>query len=429
MRNTQSSLVPITITRLGGLGDGVGEHDGCIVYVPFTSVGDEITAEIISQRKGEIRARLIEIKKPGNRQSPACQHFGLCGGCSLQHLVEEDYAALKRQSLLQIMRRLGVPPERLLPMVSVGPASRRRVEVKVAVAKGEVQLGFFGMKSHSLVDVQHCPVTQGEIVALFPSLRVLIAGLKKPGNVKAVHLTQVESGFDVMFTVLARLAPDEREKITEWARESRVLRVAEKSGEGEVQVICTLGDVITRFAGVAVELPAPAFLQATEAGQAAITDFILAETEGFVRIADFYCGCGTYSFPLQPRVHTVVAYEGSYEMVAAMQNAIRRHGLEGRMVASLRDLFANPVKQPELQSIEAAVINPPRNGAEAQVRELARSHLRKIVMVSCNPATFERDAKHLLINGYELTSLLPIDQFYWSAHLELVAAFEKALSV
>lgn len=418
--------IALTITRLGGLGDGVGAYDGHAVFVPFTTVGDEIRAQVVSIRKGEIRARLIEVVEPGQgRCAAACSHFGVCGGCSLQHLSEEAYAAFKRENLAQMLRRLGCEQTTLLAMVDVGAGARRRVDLKVAVHKGVVQLGYFGMRSHALVDVAHCPVTLASITALFSPLRTLIASLKKPGNVKAVHLTRAESGCDVTLFTATRLPLADREKIKVFAEGHDILRVSESVTEGEAQSIITKGKVEARFGNVAVELPAPAFLQATQVGQAAITGFILQHVAGHGRVMDLYSGCGTYSFPLQQNGHRVVAYEGHPDLVAAMHNAIRRYGLEAQMNVSARDLFAAPIASVELKHTDAVVINPPRNGAETQAKELAKSDVRKIVMVSCNPVTFERDAKHLLQHGYRLTACLPIDQFHWSTHLELVAAFEK----
>lgn len=412
---------------MGGLGDGIGEYEGCAVYVPFTVVGDEITAEIVTQRKDEIRARLIELRKAGlGRVAPACVHFGICGGCSLQHLAADDYAAFKRGILAQILRRLGCE-DALQEMVLVGAGARRRVEVKIAMEKGVVKLGFHENRSHALVDVIACPVTRGEIIALFAPLRELIAGFKKPGQVKSIQLTQVEKGFDLLLVTASRLPAEDRTRLSAFAEKHHIIRIAEQVAEGDVQVIYRKGYVTASFADTEVELPAPAFLQATEEGQAGITDFILREMQGRKRVLDLYCGCGTYSFPLQQSGSRVSAYEGSYEMVTAMQNAIRRHGLEEAMQVSQRDLFKNPVKAEEMRGFDGVVINPPRNGAESQAKQLAKSAVPKIVMISCNPATFERDAKHLLAGDYKLTSALPIDQFYWSAHLELVAAFERLL--
>jgi 23S rRNA (uracil1939-C5)-methyltransferase len=165
-------------------------------------------------------------------------------------------------------------------------------------------------------------------------------------------------------------------------------------------------------------------LQATQVGQAAITDFILQNLRG-KNVVDLYSGCGTYSFPIAQTGANVRAFEGSYEMVLAFNNAIRQNGLDDKMSAQTRDLFKNPVRADELKNFDTIIINPPRNGALPQTQQIAKAGVANVIMVSCNPATFERDAKCLLQAGYIIDKIVPIDQFLWSNHLELVASFKK----
>ena len=179
------------------------------------------------------------------------------------------------------------------------------------------------------------------------------------------------------------------------------------------------------FADVEVMLPPGAFLQATRAGQEAITAQVVKHLQHRDMIADLYSGCGTYSFPLIQHANRVSAYEGVSEMAAAMNNACVRHGLDERMQTTVRDLFSDPLSAEELNAFDGVVINPPRNGALPQVKQIGKSKIRQVVMVSCDPSTFKRDASALLAAGYTLTEVTPIDQFTWSHHLEVVAAFHR----
>lgn len=439
----------LTITHLGGLGDGIGEYEGRAVYVPFTCPGDVVWVEMADSG----RARLLEVVQPSAKRQPVpCAYFGQCGGCSLQHLSPPTYDDFKRNILVQSVRRLGAEESLVEPLVAIRAGARRRVEFKVAVAKGEVQLGFYAAKSHQMVAVEQCLVLTPTMDALIEPLRQCIAKLKKPGVVKALHLTEVEGGFDVCLSVTARLHAADIPLLRAFASQHSILRVAQECGDTTPEILFTQKEVQVSFAGVAVELPVASFLQATLAGQRALTRFVLQHTqkegmsgrvvtEAVARsaerpekerganankyVADIFCGCGTYGFPLAVQGVRVAAYEGNAEMVAALHNAARRAGMEERMHAEVRDLVAHPLSAGELKAFDAVVINPPRSGAKAQIEQVARSGVDTVVMVSCNPATFERDAALLLAAGYRLVAAVPIDQFYWSSHLEVAAAFSR----
>jgi 23S rRNA (uracil1939-C5)-methyltransferase len=410
----------LTITKLGGMGDGIGTADGKQVFVPYTCPGDKV--KVALEAGG--RARLLEVMERGiSRQEPPCQHFGQCGGCSLQHIRPSDYNAFKRDILVQVARKLGYGDEMVSPLVEVGQGSRRRAEFKVSVNKGEVGIGFFEAKSHKVIDIAICPVTSDAIVGLLPKLRAVISSLKKPGNVKAVNVSQMQNGLDVFITVGANCSANDAEKLVAFAKGSGILRLAQKEEKQEADVLYCSKLPLVAFGGVEVELPVGSFLQATQTGQLAITSIILETLKEHKRVVDLYCGAGTYSLPLVMDGHIVQAYEGSNEMITALHNAIRQSNLDSKIAVGTRDLFKRPVKQHELKNFDAVVINPPRNGALPQADEIAKSDVKKVVMVSCNPATFERDTKSLINGGFVLERAAAIDQFYWNAHLEVVGVF------
>lgn len=355
---------------------------------------------------------------------PPCPHYAECGGCQFQHLADAEYYAMKHGFVQGVVKRLGVPDSVLQDVVRIGEHTRRRAEFKVASNKGQIELGFFAAKTNDVVDIQRCLIILPEMEALLPVFRQHVQSLKKPGNLKSIQVTQVHGGFDVLLTCRAEMLAADQVAWAAFAKQQKILRIASVIGEGDPELLCESAPVTVCFGDVDVELPIGAFLQAAETAQHHITGIITHELKEAKRVVDLFSGCGTYSFPLKDG-RQVAAYEGNYEMVTAMHNAIRRQGLEATIRAQARDLFTNPLRKDELNRFDAVVINPPRIGAKSQCQQLAGSDVKKIVMVSCNPSSFERDAALLITGGYHLRQTTPIDQFYWSRHLEVVGVFEK----
>lgn len=421
-----SQEITIIIERLGGLGDGVGTWQGMPVFVAHTLPGEQVLAVVESVAKDHARARLHEVLTPcPTRLAAPCAHFGSCGGCALQHLPANTYRDFKRATLVSTLARLGYGTECVTDLIEAGPGARRRAEFTVRVAKGVVGIGFLRPRSHELVDIAACPVSSDAILALLPAFRHCVASLKKPGHVESIAIADLGHGLDVMLSLKERATGGDREKLIAFAGDPRILRFSARSSAG-IERLRQNGEVRIRLGAVEVELPIGAFQQATVLGQTAITERVLKHCHGFKRVADIYSGIGTYAFPLVEAGHQVEAYEGSVEMTTTLHNAARRANLENKVSATARDLFRQPLNVSELARFDAVVINPPRNGALPQFQSLAKSGVTRIVVVSCNPATFERDAIPLRDVGYRLLEATPIDQFTWSPHLELVAAFEKS---
>jgi 23S rRNA (uracil1939-C5)-methyltransferase len=360
---------------------------------------------------------------------PMCKHFGDCGGCSLQHLSKKSYKALKTKIIADVMKRLECDGCDILDMAEIGIKSRRRVSLKVASNKDEISIGFYEPKTHDVVDISMCPVTDDRIVHFITLIKECLASLKKPGNISSIDITALDVGLDIIVITKGIVKDKDKKKLTSFAQEqSQIARLSTQLEESKKtnEVLHMNAVPMVDFGGVSVELPVNAFLQATNKGQDAITAFVLEHIGDADKVADFFCGLGTYTFPLLKNVVSVSAYEGNKDMTVSLFNAARKAGVENRILTEARDLFANPLKAEELNRYDAVVINPPRAGAKAQTEQLAKSDVKKIVMVSCNPKTFEKDAKLLLDGGYKLIYIMPIDQFYWSKHLELTSVFIKA---
>ena len=429
MTTNTINTAELTITAMGGMGDGITSYKGKTIFVPHTCKGDVVKLTITKEQKDSARAIVTELVTPSpERQIPPCRHYEQCGGCRLQHLNHVAYTSFKQSILTQIITELHVDRSVITPLEEVGAGSRRRVEFKVSVCKGEISLGFFESQSHTVIDIVECPVTEPSLVALLPELKSVLASLKKPGQIKAVHVTMLENGVDMVLAVQNPCNHTDQEKLRAFAKANDIIRLCEsvvkESERPDTTCLYDSGKATITFGDFTVALPQSAFLQATQKGQEAITRHVVSLLKDANVVADLYAGCGTYSFSLLQKDRRVSAYEGAVQMVSAMQNTIIQHKVEHQAQAQIRDLFARPLSAKAFEPFDGVVINPPRNGALPQVKELAKSKVKRIVMVSCNPATFKRDAACLLKGGYKMISATAIDQFYWSSHLEIVACFE-----
>ena len=422
--------IELTITHIGKMGDGVGEHDGKAVFVPLTCAGDVVRVEVRKVDGNNIRASLIEVITPSDsRQEPECKHFGTCGGCSLQHLSPQNYGEFKQNILNQVVTELGADESIIAPMISVGKHSRRRAEFKISLNKGNISIGFLGAKTHDIIPLDECHVCDQRIMQILPAAKACFESFKKAGVLSAISITALDNGLDIVITSKSAMRAGDREKLIAFAKDNGVIRLSEQvqqSPPSKVETSRCLYDndnAFIKFADVEVELPVGAFLQASETAQTTITELVTKHLENCNKVADLYSGCGTYSFALAKQSQHVVAFEGDYSMTSAMHNAIFQSKLEDKISVNTLDLFTTPLTPNELSNFDGVVINPPRNGAMPQIKNIAKSNVQKTVMVSCNPATFKRDAKHLIENGFELTMAVAIDQFYWSNHLEVVGVF------
>jgi 23S rRNA (uracil1939-C5)-methyltransferase len=350
--------------------------------------------------------------------SKLCAHFGTCGGCLLQDVPAKDYRAQKREMALVALARHGIEAE-VAEIVCVPENSRRRAALKAAKKSGAVALGFRARASHDIVDMQECRVLTRAILSALPKLRSMMSALLRDGEEVELHLTDTETGLDLALNSKRALKPALTAELARRANEAKLARI---TLNGEVAV--ELARPVVRFGKVEVALPATAFLQPTREGEAVLQQLVRGALAGAKRIADLFSGCGTFSLVLveKARIHAV---EREPAMLAALTEAARHaQGLKP-VTTEARDLFKLPLTPPELKVYDAVLLDPPRAGAAAQVRELAASQFRRIAYVSCNPESFARDARVLIDAGFRIGTVTPVDQFLWSDHLELVALFAR----
>jgi 23S rRNA (uracil1939-C5)-methyltransferase len=418
-------MVELTVDSIGARGDGIAKSTHGRVYIPFTVPGDRVKVRLDRKRGDASAAELIEIVAPGpGRAAPPCRHFGICGGCALQHLDAALYAATKTAEIRISLARHGLGDAPVSPLLVLPPGGRRRVRFSLQRRGAAALVGFSKRESHDLVDIAECKVIEPRLFDLAAPLRSLARQALPQGGAGHATLQRVDTGIDVLLDLPA--APDLAglEMLAGFAESRDLARLSWRiAGSGDITPAAQRRPVRIVFAGTAVDLPEDAFLQATPEGEAALTAAVLDLAAGSERIADLFAGVGTFSFALArgARVHAV---EGWARAAAAVAAAARRAGLADRVTVETRDLQHSPLQADELASYDAVVLDPPRIGAKNQAAALAGSRVNRVVAVSCNPASFARDARILIAGGYRLIDVRPIDQFVWSPHIELVAGFE-----
>jgi 23S rRNA (uracil1939-C5)-methyltransferase len=407
-----TDLVTLKITELASQGDGVAENDGRKIFVPLTLPGEIVTAELNGDR-----ARVIDVLVSSpERIGPRCGHYGECGGCSLQHLPDATYLDFKRRQVVSALsfQRIDAPVD---PVISIAPHTRRRAVFATMRAGKTIVVGFHGRRSHHIVPIRNCSVVTPAVLALLPKLERLAAIVAPTKDALTITVTDTATGFDLALTGVAKgFSADARVTLIQAAGE---LGLARMSINGEVAIERT-APVIR--AGAAHLTPPPGgFLQACESSEAAMVRLVQEALGNARRVVDLFSGSGTFSLPLASTT-TVHAVESDEAALAALDRAARRTPGLRPVTTEKRDLFRRPLMKDELKRFDAAVIDPPRAGAEAQTKELAASTVKRIAMVSCNAGTFARDLRLMVDGGYRVRRVTPIDQFLWSPHIEIVAS-------
>ena len=403
----------VTIAELGHAGDGIAEVGGNRIFVPFTLPGETVAIE-----RGGARARLIDVVEPAaDRVRPACRHFGTCGGCALQHMAEPAYLAWKREIVRRsfLLHHIDAPVE---PVVATPPGTRRRAIFSAVHTRDRLILGFHRRAAHEIIAVEECPVLSADIVRALPLLRqIATRALRKRHQARVTVLAG--NGLDIAIDGGGRLDRSALEALGTFAREQAIARLTVDGSEIFVNRRPEID------AGGAALLPSPGgFVQASAHAEQALAEAVIAHVGDAAPVADLFSGLGTFALRLARRA-AVTAVEGDPDLLGALDQAVRQaRGLKS-VTTLRRDLFANPLAPAELDRFAAVVFDPPAAGAKAQAETIAQSRVPKVAAVSCNPATLGRDARILIDGGYRLTRVLPVDQFLWSADIEVVATFEK----
>jgi 23S rRNA (uracil1939-C5)-methyltransferase len=391
------------VVRFAARGDGVTASGR---YVPGGVPGDTVNGESLCHGP--------------HHRAPPCRHFGDCGGCQLQHADDIALAQFVSGRIVAALSTAGVVPAHVHGVHLSPPGSRRRASLRAQCAGDAVRVGFNAPQSHRIVPLAECAVLTPALWRIVVALRDLLPGIVA-GTAVAIAITETATGTDMLIEGGIRTDSASRAMLADFGRTFAVARIAH-SDESGTSTLAERAVPQVLLDGVPVALPHAAFLQATADGEAALQAAVQASTIGAKRVADLFCGVGTFALPLSVAAR-VAAVDAAGPAVAALGAAAK--AADRRVETAHRDLYRRPLDKQELAAFDAVVLDPPRAGAETQVREIARSTVPRVAYVSCNPATFARDAKLLATAGFRLTELWPVGQFRWSTHVELAAAFVR----
>lgn len=408
----------LTIDRLAHRGEGIANVDGCAVFVPYALPGEAVEVEIVPGHPD--RRRLIRVLEPSPDRIPAfCPHFAACGGCAIQHLPDEIYRAWKMETLREVLRNGGIDAP-LAEMIDAHGEGRRRAVFHARRGTHDVlNVGFAALSAHQIVPIDHCPILAPGMSGAVNAAWALAEAAQSSQKPTDIHVTATEAGLDIDLRGTGPLNPEQNAILARLASQHRIARLT-RHGELIVQ-----RDVPVVTMGTArVAIPPGAFLQATALGEETLAARVLDHCPKAKHVADLFCGVGPFALRLA-QFARVEAFDSEKPSIDALARAAKATSGTKPVKAEARDLFRRPLYPPELADFDAVVFDPPRQGAQAQATQLAKSRVPLVVAVSCNPATFVRDARLLLDGGYRITDVHPVDQFKYTSHVELVARFER----
>jgi 23S rRNA (uracil1939-C5)-methyltransferase len=388
------------------------------VFVPYSLPGETVTVERVQGHPD--RRHLVRVETASaERIAPVCQHFGICGGCALQHWAMERARAWKRDLVINAIEQAGLDAP-VDDLVDAHGEGRRRAVLHGRRGTHDVlQVGFAALRAHHLVAIDRCPILAPALdraVEIAWKLAEALEPLKKPLD---LQFTATDLGLDVDVRGSGPLSTPVQTALAQTATRFRLARLT-RHGELVVQAVAPS----VRMGRAQVLLPPGAFLQATAEGEAALAQLVLGHADGATRVADLFCGVGPFALRLAETAR-VTALDSDAAATSALQRAAQSTSGLKQVSASARDLFRRPLLAQELRGFDVVVFDPPRQGAQAQARELAASKVKTVIAVSCNPATFARDAHLLVDGGYRIERVTPVDQFRYSAHVELVAVLRR----
>jgi len=406
----------LVIDHVGHRGDGVAFADGQSVYVPYTLGGETVEVALVPGHPD--RRHLLQVERASpDRVTPFCPHFGTCGGCAIQHWETERYRAWKRDIVIETLAQAKLACD-VYALIDAHGLGRRRMTLHARMGTHDVlKVGFAAANSHDIIPVDRCPILDPGLSGALDAGWAVAEPLISIGKPLDIQITATDSGLDID---VRGSGPLPAPTIATLSRVAEQHRLARLTRHGELVLMRTPPTITIGTAQVT--LPPGSFLQATVAGEETLAALVAEHCGRAKHIADLFCGVGPFALRLAAKAR-IAAFDNDEGAVTALQKAATSTSGLKPVKAQARDLFRRPLMPQELRDYEAIVFDPPRQGAQAQVLQLAAGKVPVVVAVSCNVATFARDARILIDGGYRLEGVTPVDQFRHTPHVELVARF------
>ncbi len=409
----------LIIDHVGHLGDGVAFADGQSIFVPYTLGGETVEVAPVPGHHPD-RRRLLQVERASpERIPPFCQHFGTCGGCAIQHWESGHYQAWKRGLVVETLAQAKIACD-VHPLIDAHGLGRRRITLHARIGTHDVlKVGFSAANSHDIVPVDRCPILDPGLSGALDAAWAIAEPLKPAGKPLDIQFTATNSGLDVD---VRGSGPLPSRLIATLSRVAEQHHLARLTRHGEMVLMRTPPTI--EIGAAQVTLPPGSFLQATVAGEETLAALVLDHCRRAKHIADLFCGVGPFALRLAAKSR-VSAFDSDAGAVNALQKAATSTSGLKPVKAETRDLFRRPLVPQELRDFDAVVFDPPRQGAQSQTIQLAASKIPVVVAVSCNVATFVRDARILIDGGYRIEGVTPVDQFRHTPHVELVVRFVR----
>jgi 23S rRNA (uracil1939-C5)-methyltransferase len=408
----------LTITRLGHRGDGVADTPNGPAYVPYTLPAEVVVVETVPGHPD--RRLLLQVDRPSpDRVAPISPYFGTCGGCALQHWALKNQQEWKRERVIEALVEVGLDTG-VAPTIDAHGAGRRRIVLHARYRSHDVlEVGFAAARSHQIVAIDHCPILSPSMTGAIEATWAIAETIRGSGKPLDVQVTATDNGLDIDVRGSGPLSAEAATRLAAVAETHKIARIT-RHGELIVQRMLPM----LKFGSAQVPLPPAAFLQATVAGEQTLARLVLDHVGTAKSVADLFCGIGPFALWLAKTARVTAADNDAPALEALGRAAASTWGLKP-LTTLRRDLFRQPLVPTELKAFPAVVFDPPRQGAEAQARQLAASVVPIVVAVSCDAETFARDARILIDGGYRLEAVTPVDQFRYSPHIEIVAKFAR----
>jgi len=408
----------LLIDHVGHRGDGVALAGGEAIYVPYALGGETVEVTDVPGHHPD-RRRLLTVEKPSpERIAPFCRHFGVCGGCAIQHWEMEHYRAWKHALVVEALKQARLDCA-VAPLIDAHGKGRRRITLHARMSTHDVlKVGYAAAATHDIIPIDRCPILDPALDGALEAAWALAEPLISTGKPLDIQVTATDNGLDVDIRGSGPLKPATVAALSRVAEKHRLARLTR---HGELVLMRSAPTVA--MGATTVTLPAGSFLQATVAGEETLAEQVADHCGRAKHIADLFCGVGPFALRLAKRAR-ITAFDSDADAITSLSKAAHAPGLKP-VRAEAHDLFRRPLVPQELREFECVVFDPPRQGAQAQAEKLAASKVPIVVAVSCNAATFARDARLLVDGGYRLEAVTPVDQFRHTPHVELVARFKR----
>lgn len=408
----------LIIDHVGHFGDGVAVSGGETLYVPYALGGE--TVDVLPSSGHPDRRALAHVVTPSpQRIDPFCPHFGTCGGCAIQHWQDDAYRNWKRQLVIDTLAHAGIDCE-VDELIDAHGTGRRRMTLHARQSQqGILRAGFAAAGRHEIIAIDHCPILDPAMHGAIEAANEIAELLRPVSKPLDIQITAADNGLDVDVRGSGPLGTALLTSLSKLAEKHNLARLT-RHGE----LVIMRKPPVVPVGKAQVTLPPGSFMQPTALGEETLAALAFERCKGAKHIADLFCGFGPFAFRLAEKFK-VSAFDSDAAAVTALQNAVKlTQGLKP-IKAEARDLFRRPLMPQELRDYDCVVFDPPRQGAQAQSQQLAASKIALAVAVSCNPATFARDARILIDAGFKIDRVTPVDQFRHTPHVELVARFRR----